>query len=158
MTNQSIIILSLLFIYYHISGLATTNILRLTSNNTIPILSSKCYCDNCGTTIPPLLQLPIVSYIICRGKCKSCGSRIPLFPLILEIIIFSGMSIISVLTRYTYIGISASFFFYEIVRITTILLNGKRSTQFVKQYLFAVVSMIPFYFSALFVASLYKIV
>lgn len=158
MSNQIIIVFSLFFIYYHICGLATTNILRLTTNNTLPILSSKCYCDNCGTTIPPLLQLPIVSFVICKGKCKNCGTKIPLFPLILEIIIFLGMSVISSLTKYTYIGISVSFLFYEIVRITTILLIGKRKTQFAKQYLIAVISMIPFYLSALFVAFLYKIV
>ncbi len=158
MTNQFIIIFSLFFIYYHISGLATTNILRLTANNTLPILSSKCYCDNCGSKIPPLLQLPIISYLICRGKCKNCGTKIPLFPLLLEIIIFLGMSIVSSLMKYTYSGISISFLYYEVVRIVTILVIGRRTSQFAKQYFIAVLSMIPFYLSALFVALLYKIV
>ena len=92
------------------------------------------------------------------GKCKNCGAKIPAFPLILEIIILFGMSVISSLTKYTYIGIGVSFFFYEIVRIATILVIGKREAQFAKQYLIAVISMIPFYLSALFVAFLYKIV
>ncbi len=158
MTNQFIIVFSLFLVYYHISGLATTNILRLTANNTLPILSSKCYCDNCGATIPPLLQLPIISYLICRGKCKNCGTKIPLFPLLLEIIIFLGMSIISSLMKYSYISISISFLYYEVVRIVTILVIGKRTSQFGKQYFIAVLSMIPFYLSSLFIVLLYKIV
>ena len=158
MSNQTIVVLSLFLIYYHISGLSTTNILRLTLGNTLPILATKCYCGNCKTTISPLLQLPIISFVICKGRCKNCGTKIPLFPLILEIIIFLGMSIISSLTKYTYTSISISFVFYEIVRIATILIIGKRETQFVKQYLIAIFSMIPFFLSALFIAFLYKIV
>lgn len=156
--KHNIIITALFFIYYNIGGLATTNIIRLTKGNSLSIHSSKCICDNCGATIPPLLQLPIISYLICRGKCKNCGAKIPTFPLILEIIIFLGMSIVSSLMKYTYIGISISFVFYEIIRIATILVIGKRETQFAKQYLIAVISMIPFYLSALFVALLYDIV
>ena len=57
-----------------------------------------------------------------------------------------------------YIGVSFSFAFYEIARIITIFLMGKRTLQFAKQYLIAVLSMLPFYLFALFVALLYKIV
>lgn len=156
--KHTLIITALFFIYYNIGGLATTNIIRLTKGNSLSIHSSKCICDNCDATISPLLQLPIISYLICRGKCKNCGAKIPTFPLILEIIIFLGMSIVSSLMKYTYIGISISFVFYEIIRIATILVIGKRETQFAKQYLIAVISMIPFYLSALFVALLYDIV
>lgn len=156
--KHNIIITALFFIYYNIGGLATTNIIRLTKGNSLSIHSSKCICDNCGATIPPLLQLPIISYLICRGKCKSCGTTIPLFPLLLEIIIFLGMSIVSSLMKYTYIGISFSFLFYEFVRIATILVIGRRTSQFAKQFFIAVLSMIPFYLSALFIAFLYMIV
>ena len=158
MSNKTIVVASLYFIYYHISGLSTTNILRLTSGNTQPILSSKCYCDACGMRISPFWQLPIISYVICKGRCRGCNSKIPFFSLILEIIIFSGMSIISTFFQYSFTGVSFSFIFYELLRILTILFNGKRNLQFTKQYLIAVLSMLPFYCSALFVALLYKIV
>ncbi|MBQ8741373.1 MAG: prepilin peptidase, partial [Clostridia bacterium] len=95
MTNQSLIVFSLFLIFYNIGGLATTNILRLTKGNKLTIHSSKCVCDNCDAKIPPFLQLPIISYIMCKGKCRNCGCRIPIYPLFLEIVIFLGMSIVS---------------------------------------------------------------
>ena len=158
MTSQATIIVSLFFVYFHISGLATTNILRLTKGCTTPILASKCYCDSCGTAIPPHLQLPIISYIVCKGKCKNCGAEIPLFPLLLEVIVLSGMFAITILLKCTFMAVSLSFLFYELVRIVTVVLLGKRSEQFGKQYLIAVISMLPFYILTLFVALIYSLV
>lgn len=158
MTGQAIIIISFFLVYFHISGLATTNIIRLTAEYTTPILASKCYCDNCGATIPPHLQLPIVSYIVCKGQCRSCGVRIPVFPLLLELTVLIGMFLITVLLNCTYLAVSLSFVFYEIVRIATIMLKGKRSTQFTKQYVVAVLAMLPFYVLSLFVALIYSLV
>lgn len=158
MTNQLIIAASLFYIYFVIGGLATTNILRLTANNTLTVLFSKCYCDNCGYKIPPHLQLPIISYIVCKGKCKNCGIKIPIFPLILEISLFGGMSLITALLKFSMVGVSLSYLFYEAVRILIIILKGKRENQFAKQYCIAVFSMIPLYLLTLFVALLYTIV
>ncbi len=158
MTNQVIIIAALFLIYFHISGLATTNILRLTAGNTTPVLASRCYCDNCGATIPPHLQLPIVSYIICKGKCRNCGTRIPIFPLLLELTVLCGMFAITVALQCTYLAVTASFLFYELVRIVTILVCKKRSSRFVREYAIALAAMIPFYLATMFVALLYALV
>lgn len=158
MTNHFVVIISLFFVYFHISGLATTNILRLTAGSTTPILASNCYCDSCGATIPPLLQLPIISYIVCKGKCRSCGAQIPIFPFVLELTILSGMYVITILLECTFLAVSLSFLFYELVRIVTLVLLGRRSEQFAKQYLIAVLSMLPFYVLTLFVALLYSLV
>ena len=155
--SKVIIIISFYLIYYHISGLATTNIIRLTKGNHTPVLSSKCYCDNCGSKIPPLLQLPIISYLICKGKCRNCGVKIPAYPLILEFVVLIGMSTITSSYDFTFIGITCSYLFYEIVRVILIFIKGKRENQFLKQYFIAVLSMIPFYFLTLIVALIYKI-
>lgn len=158
MTEHTIIIIALIFIYYHIGGLATTNILRLTAGNSLTVNSLKCICDNCGSRISPLLQLPIISYIVCGGKCKDCGTRIPVYPLVLEIIVICGMSLISILLSIAPIGIIASFIFYEIIRIITIKIKGKRTIKFKQQYFVAVISMFPFLLAALFISLLYHIV
>lgn len=157
MTNRIIIVISLFFIFYNIGGLATTNILRLTKGNTLTIHSSKCICDNCGSKIPPLLQFPIISYIVCRGHCRNCGCKIPVYPLILEITIFLGMSLVTALFRFSVIGILLSFLFYEIVRNIVILLRGKRETQFRKQYVISIISMCQFLIPCLFISFLYSI-
>ncbi len=158
MTDRIVVIMSLFFVYFHISGLATTNIIRLTAGSTAPVLASKCYCDSCGAAIPPYLQLPIISYIACKGKCRNCGAKIPVFPLLLELTVLIGMFAITVLLNCTFLAVSLSFLFYEVVRIATIMLNGKRSTHFAKQYVIAVLAMLPFYILTLFVALLYNLV
>lgn len=154
--EHTIIIISFFLIYFHISGLATTNILRLTSGNTLTIMSSKCKCDNCGKKISAFYQLPIVSYIICKGECKNCGTKIPVYPLIMEIAVFIGMFLITVLFEFSVKGVVFSFLYYEVVRITTIQLRGRRNSQFVKQYIIAVLLMLPFCLLACFVALLYS--
>lgn len=156
MVKHIIIYLSLFLIYYHIGGLATTNILRLTKGCKPPVLSSKCVCDNCGDTIPPLLQLPIVSYIICKGKCKNCGSKIQISSLFLELAVMLGMFIISVALKLSVKGVTFSFIYYEIVRVLTVTVKKKRETDFAKNYIISVLSMLPFYVSALFAALIYS--
>ena len=158
MTNQKIISAALILIFYHISGLATTNIIRLTRGNTLPILSSKCECDNCGYKIPSLLQLPVISYIFCAGKCKKCKCKIPLYPLILEFTVLIGMSVIAFIFSFRPEGIIMSYVFYEIVRIAVIIIKGKREQNFIKQYAVAVASMIPFWLLTLAVSALIYIV
>ena len=158
MSNQTFITISLLLIYYHLSGLSTTNILRLTKGNTQTILSPSCKCNACSNKIPPLLQLPIISYLLCMGKCRKCGAKIPIYPLMLEIFLFVGMTIITTFFNFSILGVTLSLLFYEICRIVTIAIKGKRETDFIKQLFIAVISMLPFYICVIFVALLYWIV
>lgn len=40
-------------------------------------------CPSCGTGIRPRDNLPVVSWVALRGRCRSCGWRIPLrYPLV----------------------------------------------------------------------------
>lgn len=152
MTENIIIYIALFLIYFHIGGLATTNIIRLTKGNTIHILSSKCECDNCGYKISPILQLPVISYILCKGKCKNCSSKIPVFPLVLEVSVMLGMFIISLFFKLSATGVFLSFLYYEIIRIITIFVLKKRENAFIKNYIIAVLSMIPFLLLTLIVS------
>lgn len=156
--EKAIISTALLIIYFHISGLATTNIIRLTAGNSLPVLSPICKCDACGKKISAFFQLPIISYIFCRGKCLNCKTKIPLYPLLLEITVLIGMSTITAFSKFSYSGVIFSFLFYELSRIVVIKRKGKRSSQFIKQYLIAVIIMIPFFLFSCFVAMLYQIV
>ncbi|MEO8322840.1 MAG: prepilin peptidase, partial [Actinomycetota bacterium] len=43
---------------------------------------SRSYCPNCGTTIRAVENIPVVSFLMQRGKCRHCGARIsPRYPL-----------------------------------------------------------------------------
>ena len=47
------------------------------------ILTGRSRCPSCGRTITPIENIPVVSYILQRGRCKGCGTRISLrYPLI----------------------------------------------------------------------------
>ena len=158
MANQYVIYLSFFLIYFHIGGLATTNMLRLTAGATAPVLASKCFCDRCGAQIPPYLQLPIISFLLCEGKCKQCGGKIPVFPLLLELTVLLGMFVLTVALKCTVFAVNMSFLFYELLRVFTVIRLGKRARQFAQQYLIAVAAMTPFYLLTLFVAVIHGMI
>lgn len=146
--------ISICFSYFIIGGLATTNILRLLKGNTLPVLSSDCHCDNCGMKISALNQMPIVSFIACKGYCKKCGIKLPLDALLLELIIFVGMSLISAIGDFSVYSVFLSFIFYEAVRIGCIIKYGRREKDFLKQYILALVGMKGFLVLVEFMACL----
>jgi prepilin signal peptidase PulO-like enzyme (type II secretory pathway) len=156
--DRLLVIVALFFIYFHISGLATTNILRLTRGNTLPVLASKCVCGHCGTPITPFYQLPIISYTLCKGRCRNCKTKIPADALMLEICALIGMFLISAGMAFSFLGVTVSFLCYELLRVLVIVWKGKREQGFGKQYVIAVLAMIPFYLITLFVALIYKAV
>lgn len=156
--ERLILQLGLFTIYFHIGGLATTNILRLTRGNKADVNYRYCTCDNCGYFIPPMLQFPVISYVITKGKCKNCGIEIPTFPLGLEIIVIVGMFLLTALTDFTPIGVLLSFVYYEVIRVIVIRKLGKREEDYTKQYRKAMISMLPFVLCSLFIVFLYGIV
>lgn len=158
MLNKIIVAAALFAIYYTLGGLATTNMLRLTKGNTLPVISSKCACDNCGAKITPFFQMPIISFIVCRGRCRSCGSKIPVYPLILEITVFISMTAATLLSRFSYSGVVISFALYEIIRVAVILLRGRRAEHFIREYIIAVILMLPYMLFGFFCVALYKVV
>ena len=158
MANALLISICLYFYYYHISGLATTKILRLTAGNTLPVLSSQCRCDNCGMKITVLMQMPIFSYLLCRGRCRNCGLKLPMDQFLLELSIFFGMSLITTVFHFTFGAVTLSFLYYELIRILMIAVKGRRKIDFAKQYLIAVFSLVPVYLLTQFLSCLYSIV
>ncbi len=150
--------ISICFSYFIIGGLATTNILRLTAGNTLPVLSSKCNCAHCGMKISALNQMPVVSFIFCKGHCKNCGIKLPVDALFIEIIVFIGMTAVSVICRFSFIGVLLSFVYYEAVRIICIIKYGRRKNEFFKQYIFALIGMSGFFVLVEFMACLLKAV
>jgi len=158
MYNKATIIFAIYLMYFFISGLSTTNILRLTAGNKLSILDSKCVCDNCGSKISVFMQTPIISYIVCKGKCKKCGCHIPLYPLFLEIVVLVGMCSITTLLGFTYLSVVFSFLFYEVVRVFTVIVKKRRESDFARQYIISVATM-PIYIALLeFAVLLYHLV
>ena len=132
------------FSYFIIGGLATTNMLRLVKGSTLHVFSSNCACPHCGMRIGPLNQMPIVSFFANRGKCKKCKNPIPKDALLLEIVVFVGMSVISWIFHFTPFGVLMAFCYYELIKVICVLLYGRREKSFFSQYLFSFLGILPF--------------
>ncbi len=52
-------------------------------------------CGTCGAPIPWWANIPIISYLALRGRCLSCGTKIPLRYLLVEILTPSAYLLLS---------------------------------------------------------------
>ncbi|MBA4348695.1 MAG: prepilin peptidase [Thermodesulfovibrio sp.] len=49
----------------------------------ISIISPSSSCPSCGTLIKPQDNIPLISYLILKGRCKKCGGKISMrYPLV----------------------------------------------------------------------------
>lgn len=125
----------ILFAFYILSAYATTDILRLLKGSTLPVNSAHCYCPNCNSKIALKDQIPILSYFLNHGKCKSCGCKIPPNDLFLEIFFFLSFSAITVLFRFRWTAYFLCVALYEIVKCIFIIIHGRREKDFAKNLL-----------------------
>ena len=66
-------------------------ILRIPGGKSIVLPPSA--CPKCGTPIRPYDNIPVISYLLLRGKCRGCRTRIsPMYPLVelLTAVLFFG--------------------------------------------------------------------
>src|ERR1017187_1275491 len=40
------------------------------------IVRPPSHCTSCGTPLRPMDNIPVISYLVLRGRCHSCGVRI----------------------------------------------------------------------------------
>ncbi len=154
MDKTDLIRIAVCLTYYHIGGLATTNIERLFKGCDMSVMNSKCFCPVCKKRISWFLQLPIISYIVCRGKCSECSSKIPVKSLALEIIVFTVMSVISIMFDFSPVGVLFSFISYELIKLICIIINGRREDDFAKEYAISVLIIVVFFIMTEFMALL----
>lgn len=76
------------------------------------------HCTSCGNRIKWYDLLPVISYVILRGKCRNCKERISLRYPILELI--TGILYLGLYLKY---GLSFSFFKYIII-VTFLIVIG----------------------------------
>jgi prepilin signal peptidase PulO-like enzyme (type II secretory pathway) len=59
-------------------------------------------CDACSVTLAPRDLIPVFSWLIARGRCRSCGSKIPVRHVVLE-----GVVALAFFSAYVIHGLSA---------------------------------------------------
>lgn len=118
--------------YYILGAYATTDILRLLRGATVPVLDQKCYCPICDHQLKLTDQLPIISYLLSKGKCRYCAAAIPVSNLIPEILLFTGFSLLNILTGFQWTGYILTAVTYESLKFLAILRYGARRDGFFK--------------------------
>jgi leader peptidase (prepilin peptidase)/N-methyltransferase len=61
-------------------------------------INDRSHCTSCGHTLSWYELFPLLSYIFLRGRCRSCGARIPLRLFLMEVftgILFTGVYLLS---------------------------------------------------------------
>lgn len=54
-----------------------------------PVLWGRSTCDHCGRVLKPWSMIPLVSYLLQRGRCRDCGEAIGRFYPLVEIFAFA---------------------------------------------------------------------
>ena len=68
---------------------------------------SRSYCPHCRHTIPFYHNIPLLSYLILRGKCANCKKKIsPVYPVV------EFLSAAATVLIYNQFGVSGAAFFY----------------------------------------------
>jgi len=78
---------SIAFQYIPLFGLAVGSFLGLVIDR-VPrgqsIVSPPSRCDHCHRRLTPLDLIPLLSYLVLRGRCRFCGVRIPIRSFLVE--------------------------------------------------------------------------
>lgn len=76
-------------------------------------LTGRSRCDHCTHTLTPLDLIPLISYIVLRGKCRKCKKKIGV-----SHIVFEGISACATL------GVGLYFGFHPITVVTIVIITG----------------------------------
>ena len=81
------------------------------------IIKPGSHCDNCQHMLSWYELIPVISYVIQKGRCRSCGAKIPVLTVIIEIITALAFTI----SYYLY-GFDYKFFVAIIIFSLTIII------------------------------------
>ncbi len=79
----------LLYIVFFICGIATGSFLGVIAYRIprkLSIISPGSYCPGCKSKIAFYDNIPLISYMILKGRCRNCGIRISLSTFLVELI------------------------------------------------------------------------
>ena len=111
-------LLSLIFLC--IGSFASSTIYRLSlifseDNLSTNLLFPRSFCPNCKTTIKLIYLIPLLGYLIQKGKCNSCKSNISIFYPLTEIFfLFIGLAVLNAygISVFLYFLILTTYLFY----------------------------------------------
>lgn len=129
----------LILIFFVIGAYATTDVSRLLKGATISISNPSCFCPYCGSRIPLHSQIPVVSYILGKGKCHICEHKIPLVDILPEILLPIGCMILSYLLHFSVFAYCSCILLFEGYKAVMIVYYGPRENKFVHNLMVSVI-------------------
>jgi len=63
------------------------NVVAHRLNSGRPILVGRSKCDSCAEELSPITLVPIISFIVLRGRCSMCGSKIGVGHVLAEVVL-----------------------------------------------------------------------
>lgn len=106
---------------------------RLPEGNSI--VKPRSHCDNCNHELKWYELIPIISYLIQKGKCRSCGAKIPFITILIEII-----TSLSFVLPYYFYGLDYMFYASLIIFSLTIII-------FISDFKFYIINDGPLFIS-----------
>jgi len=94
----------ILYIVFFITGLAMGSFLEVAAYRIprkISIIKPRSYCPQCKKTIAFYDNIPLLSYLMLKGRCRSCRAKIPITSFFAELL--TGLLFVS---NYFFFGIS----------------------------------------------------
>ena len=118
--------LAIILVYYFFGAYGTTDILRLKYGARESVDDNEAHCPSCGHKLTLLEQIPIIAFIMHKGKCRYCHAPIPVEHEIIEVLIFAAMTVITLVVNFSWIGCLLCIFFYESLKYIYLRLYGKK--------------------------------
>ena len=87
---------------------------------TFNLMTPRSRCPTCAITIPARHNIPVISWILLRGRCANCNAPIsPRYPLVELLTAIASIAVIAVY-GYTWLGAAALVFTWSIIALTFI--------------------------------------
>ncbi len=117
---------AVVFAHYVIGAYGTTDMIRLKNGSDLSVDNEKAYCPSCGHELALYEQIPIISFIVYKGKCRYCGEPIPPEHEVIETSVFVGMTLIAIASGFSRWGLILNVIFYEGLKFLFLMIGKKR--------------------------------
>jgi len=90
----------------------------------ISIISPSSFCPHCKKRIAPFDLIPVISYILLKGKCRYCSGKIPVRYLVLEVILPASFVLLYVRMGAGYLFLVYSYMFCVLYYLSLLDIGG----------------------------------
>ncbi|NBK97555.1 MAG: prepilin peptidase, partial [Erysipelotrichia bacterium] len=117
-------ILIMVYFYVFIIGMCIAsfmNVVIYRVPNHLDFVKGRSFCPNCHTTLKPYDMIPVLSWIILKGKCRNCHTSISIrYPLIE---LFGGILAIWIFHHYLFTWDSLLIFAFSMILLAIAMVD-----------------------------------